>query len=363
MRPMNTILVVDDDPINIDIVQETLGECCRVHVAHDGETALAALPQVRPHIVLLDIMMPGIDGYAVCRAIREDRRHAAIKIILLSGRASIQERLEGYAAGADDYIVKPFVDDELLAKVRVYTRLSRTEEVDELKSDLLKLFSHETRTPLNAILGLSEVIKDDSRVPPDVRDLADDIKLSGRRLLEFFRKAQLLFDIKKGADWELQEDSFGDRALAWADDLHQTLQAGRIELDVTGDPTLMANWDLLAEVFRALVENVWKFADRSTTAEVTVRGDADSVVLEVADRGPGVNAGKHEEIFEPFTVQDIAHHGQGQGLSLAIAREIALLHGGDLTVRDRPGGGAIFRLVLPTRLEAGAETLTATRTR
>jgi len=120
------ILIVDDCSINVEILRELLHEDYELEVATNGEECLGQTRLFSPDLVLLDIMMPGIDGYETCRRLKESPIGAFTQVILVSGKASSQERLEGYRAGADDYVVKPFDHDELLAKVRVQFRLRDT---------------------------------------------------------------------------------------------------------------------------------------------------------------------------------------------------------------------------------------------
>lgn len=126
MRSDYKILIVDDDPMNIDILMDDLEDLYTLRSAESGEEALQIIPEFRPDLILLDIMMSGIDGYEVCRRIRADKQYNAIKIILISGRAMENERQKGYAVGADDYVTKPFEVEELVEKIRV---------LDELKNN------------------------------------------------------------------------------------------------------------------------------------------------------------------------------------------------------------------------------------
>ena len=117
------ILAVDDDPINIEMLQEIL-ESYEVIVARSGEQAVEAARSHRPDLVLMDVNMPGMDGYEACRRIRQEPSTSDAKVILVSAKAMTSERVAGYEAGAHDYITKPFEEDELLAKVRVWTENS-----------------------------------------------------------------------------------------------------------------------------------------------------------------------------------------------------------------------------------------------
>lgn len=114
MNPPLRVLVVDDDPTNIRIVGEILGEMCTLSTAPDGESALAVIDTFKPDVAILDVMMPGRSGLDICRQLKHDPAHAGIKIVLASARASNSDRGVGLAAGADDYITKPFTDDALL---------------------------------------------------------------------------------------------------------------------------------------------------------------------------------------------------------------------------------------------------------
>jgi len=120
MRSDYKILIVDDDPMNIDILMDDLEDLYTLRSAVSGEEALLIIPEFHPDLILLDIMMSGIDGYEVCRRIRADECYNSIKIILISGRAMENERQKGYAVGADDYVTKPFEVEELVQKIRVF---------------------------------------------------------------------------------------------------------------------------------------------------------------------------------------------------------------------------------------------------
>ena len=121
------VLIVDDEPINVKLIEEILEYEDDFHYksAINGLNALAILDEYNPDIIILDIMMPVMSGYEVCMAIKRDKKHRFAKVIMVSGKAMIEERLEGYEAGADDYITKPFVDDELLAKLKVFSKLKK----------------------------------------------------------------------------------------------------------------------------------------------------------------------------------------------------------------------------------------------
>src|SRR5262249_4506566 len=169
------ILIVDDHPTNIAILEEILGEHYTLKTATCGEEALAVALDFQPALVLLDIMMPGFGGYETCRQIRAHPSLRHIKIIMVSARALVAERLQGYEAGADDYITKPFDEEELVAKVRVHMRLSSLEEVEQFTSDVLTLLRHETRTPLNSMLAPLQMLRAEAEMATEERSMLLDM--------------------------------------------------------------------------------------------------------------------------------------------------------------------------------------------
>jgi DNA-binding response OmpR family regulator len=137
MELQGKILTVDDDPNNIAIVEELLEDSYNLKTAASGREALEIARDFRPDIILLDIMMPDMSGYEVCRRLRERYTPQQTKIIMVSARAMVSERLEGYRAGADDYITKPFDGDEFLEKVHAHLCAKNNEQTNRIKDDII----------------------------------------------------------------------------------------------------------------------------------------------------------------------------------------------------------------------------------
>ncbi len=129
MQEKRKILAVDDNPTNLAVVEELLGSHYILMTASTGEEALKIAQEFQPDLIVLDIMMPGIDGYEVCRQIRMNPSLRYTKIIVVSVKATVPERLKGYQAGADDYLTKPYDEEELLAKIQAHLRLKAFEVI------------------------------------------------------------------------------------------------------------------------------------------------------------------------------------------------------------------------------------------
>ncbi|MGL1935867.1 MAG: hybrid sensor histidine kinase/response regulator [Fibrobacterales bacterium] len=345
----NKILIVDDDPINVGIFEEILEESYELAVATNGDEALEMMPDFGPDLVLLDIMMPGIDGYEVCSTIRKNPDYAFTKVILVSGKSMIDERLHGYKVGADDYITKPFIDEELIAKVKVFIKLKRTEEVDAIKGDLLKLFSHETRTPLNGIIGIGNMLVDEQEIPEvhrgNIRLMVD----CGYQLLEFAEKTKLICEIKSERSIQRSSILLHSRVDQVVEEFKPVAEAKNVVLiNNASEPVLLdVDWSYLQKVLGYLLQNAIKFSPIGGAVEVDIT-DVDNVVtVSVADGGEGVAHKHRAAIFDEFSISDIMHHNKGQGLSLAISKYVMEAHGGSIDVEENDGGGARFLLTFP----------------
>ncbi|MEM7168105.1 MAG: response regulator [Planctomycetota bacterium] len=346
------VLIVDDEPMNRDILEEILEDEFILDYASSGEEALEQVEAFQPDLVILDIMMPGIDGYETCRRLRGDSRFHFTKVILVSAKALVAERLEGYAAGADDFVTKPFNPQELLAKARVFARLKSLEEVDRLRSDILGLFSHEIRTPLSGILGPAEVLLDpDAAADVEERTtLLTVIHESGLRIQHYFERLLLLFQLRSssfrlGHDVvsvdELIETGVAERQSSAAErnvTIQQTVEPG---LYITGDQ------HHLEMALSILLDNAVRFSPDGESVQISVERVEEQVCISVVDNGPGVDAGIQGALLEGCVVQGLNNHQRGTGMSLAVAQHVARQHGGALELESEIGTGSCFRFHVP----------------
>ena len=338
-----TILAIDDEPIILEMFQATLDESYTVHAVTSGREGLEFLAvHPRVDLILLDIMMPEMDGYEVCRAIRENPLYSHIKIILVSAKMLLEDRLRGYVQGADDYITKPFDENELRAKVKVFLRLKNVEEIDKIKTHLIALLSQEAHTPLSIILGCAGLLKDRPNLLSEDKYLVDQIIKSGRSISRSSEATILLSDLKSGK-LRPRKETIQLGLLLTESQLEFSKQAAKknleIQVSLNAERNIEADRRLLRIALDALVDNAVNFAYAGTVIEMTVKDAAGRIRLEVANDGKQISLDRQKDIFDEFAAHDdLEHDHQRHGLSLALARRICEVHEGSLTAQNHDKG-------------------------
>ncbi|MBF0379156.1 MAG: response regulator [Desulfamplus sp.] len=206
-----TVMVVDDTEANIDVLVNTLEDMYDVRVAMDGETALDDIAQEPPDLILLDIMMPGIDGYEVCRRLKSDVNTKNIPIIFITALSQVEDETKGLKLGAVDYITKPISPPIVKARVENHLALKKAQEDLEkqnhilqenihLREEIDRISRHDLKTPLNSIISIPRILLQDSNncLAPDQIELIEVIEKSGHTMLSMINLSLDLFKMEKG---------------------------------------------------------------------------------------------------------------------------------------------------------------------
>jgi signal transduction histidine kinase len=356
------IVWADDNADMREYVRSLLAPRYEVETVTEGEAALAAARRRRPDLVLADVMMPGLDGLGLVRALRADPQTRGVPVILLSARVGEEARIEGLDAGADDYVQKPFSARELLARISARLELAALQR--DLREHLAKsearyreflaMLSHELRNPLAPIRNaLSLLLEAD--LEPEIADKARAIL--DRQVTHITRLVDDLLDITRISRGQIGLQprlvSLAQIVAAALETSRPLVEARAHELVVRSAPpslTVRADPVRLAQVISNLVNNAAKYTPPRGRVELEVSADGGFAAISVRDNGPGIAPEEMPRLFEMFTQGERtrARVLGGLGIGLALARQLAELHGGTLEGRsDGPGRGAEFTLRVP----------------
>ena len=344
------ILIVDDNHLNMEVLKSFLQEKYKLRTASNGEEALEICSEFRPDLILLDIMMQGLDGYETCRRIRKQSSTKYAKIIMISAKGNLDERLKGYEAGADDYLAKPFNIEELSSKIKVYLKLKSTEEIDELKNNVLRLITHETKTPLHRILMVLELLADQDMVFEERLDLHKIIRESTRGLTLIIEKVIALGQMKSGNFvFTIGEHDLSLIILEAIEKFSEKARNKKIKIKqhFTKVPNIFFDREQIKKVFEFLIDNAVRYSPEKSQITITTTLQDNCIEVKVSDNGPGIDPAFLPQIFEPFCCSDIQHHSEGHGLSLALVQEIIQAHNGEITVETKQKCGSVFQVQIP----------------
>lgn len=364
------ILIVEDDAALLEGLRDILElSGYQITTARNGEEGLRALETgPLPELVISDIMMPRMDGYAFYTAVRNHAEWVNVPFIFLTAKGEKTDVHRGKLMGADDYLVKPFDEEDLQVAIRnklkrrAQLENARVTEIADLKRTILTTLNHEFRTPLTYISTYSEFLSESGPGldSTEFRNFMDGIRLGSDRLRKLVEDFILLVEIQTGESRKLYE-----RRRMPLTDLTAVIQkvlddhAGQaaehavsLRIEAAPDlPAVVADREFLANALARLVDNALKFSKKDG-GQVTVSAQADDrhLRIHVTDLGLGIRPDDQQRLFDVFHQIDRAkQEQQGSGSGLAIALGLITLHGGTLMVKSELGVGSTFTIELPVQ--------------
>jgi signal transduction histidine kinase len=351
-------LVVEDNPELRNFIADVLSARYRVRSAADGRAGLALAKELRPDVVVSDVAMPEMDGYELCRRLRSQEETSGVPILLVTARTDVNSVLQGFDAGANDYLLKPFHARELLARVDVHVRLrrligqlARQERLAALGS-LAASVAHNVRNPLSALISGLPAMR--ARLAPVVDQYTGElmgIMLDSAERIE--RMTLDLLDVSR-IDRELSGEFAPGAGLLACTRILESRVTFDVQLKVDVDDKVIANGRAgdMNHVFMNVIDNALRAVGSKGIIEVRGLVEGDAYVVTVADSGVGIPPSELGRIFEPFYTTRAA--GEGTGLGLSIARQIIEEHAGSITAGVAALGGAVFTIRMPLRPAARA---------
>jgi signal transduction histidine kinase len=390
-RIKGNLLVVDDDLLARQTMDVFLTrEGYKVRCAPNGEIALKLAGEDSPELILLDIRMPDMDGFEVCRRLKENPQTGNIPVIFISGLEEVADKVKGFEAGGVDYITKSFQREEALARVETHLALRRLQkqietqnvqlqqEIAKSKSaeealadrtiqlerinrelvalnaeldDFTNMASHDMQEPLRTLMAFSDLLR---------KDLGDSLSGQAAKDLTFITDAanrmqaliQDLLALSRAGRAPQKKEKVSLRECA---DL--ALEALAMRVKETGAqimrdklPDVWGDSTLLTQLYQNLIGNALKFSgDQRPIIQLTFEEREGAQVFGVKDNGIGIEPNYAREIFKPFRRLHGRAEYEGSGVGLAICRKIVGRHGGKIWVESEPGKGAHFRFTFPHR--------------
>ncbi len=361
------ILAVDDTPGNLRVLVEALSSYGHeVLVATDGRAALDTVRYARPDLILLDVMMPELDGFETCAALKGNPDTADIPIIFMTALTETQEKVRAFELGAVDYLTKPFEHAELLARVSTHITISRLrldlekrnrqlEDLNRLKNEFMGMAAHDVRNPLTSVLACGDLIDAiaDSAPPEKIRYINGQIAASARRINAIITNLLDVNAIDSGQRrLEIQPQNINGILERVAQQNSHKARTKNIEivLDAGDVPiTCLIDEGAAEQVLDNVISNAVKYSPPDRSVFVRLREREGHARIEIQDEGPGISAEDQAKMYGKFcrlTAKPTAGE-PSTGLGLWIVKELTEAMQGTITCESRLDYGTTFRIEWP----------------
>jgi signal transduction histidine kinase len=373
-RP-STILVVDDDQRNVRLMESILKSSgYTVLRAYDGEEALRCVETESPDLLLLDVMMPKMSGFELCRLLRERHETRLLPILMITALNALEDKVQGLDLGADDLLSKPINRTELLAKVRSILRVRLLQEeverqrkeleaanrelltIQRFKESMTQMVVHDLKNPLAGLMGNIQLIQmQQSRITP--ARLEELLQRSQESARQMSRMIQNILEVAKLEEQKmpLRREAVALEGLVKEQVAELTSLSARdrvrLESELPSDlPPIDADRELIGRVLANLLSNAFKHTPGGGRIVVGARAEGSDVILTVCDNGEGIPEDLLPFIFEKFVAgesDDRRRMTYDSGLGLTFCRLAVEAHGGRIEVRSRTGEGTLVSVTLP----------------
>lgn len=368
-NPDYTILIVDDVDANVLLLKLLISKAgYKTMTAFNGRDALDAVEKQKPDLILLDIMMPIMDGHEVAKKLKEKPEYADIPIIFLSALNSTEDIIQGFRFGAADYVSKPFNKDELLTRINHQISLIEakriiTRQTEELRRTILgrdKLYSviaHDLRAPIASIRMVMEVLISEVKRESVGDDMFELLNMANRLTDDSFSLLDNLLKWTKSQTGRLntvfQDNVDLMNMITGVVEVQRgvaSLKNVRLNLLGSTNRTARIDIDMAKTSLRNLISNAIKFSYENSEIDVGIEEQEERVLIYVRDHGTGISEDNQEKLFKPdshFTSFGTDNE-EGSGLGLLLCNEFVIRNGGTLKFTSKEGSGSTFTFDIPT---------------
>lgn len=365
-REKPLILIVDDNQHNLQMLGNMLKQCgYSLALASNGMLALEFAKNNLPDLILLDLMMPDMDGFEVCKRLKQDIALADIPVIFLTAKSEKEDIIEGLELGAVDYVTKPFDIKELVTRLNTHLELKAAKEglrqkmeelkqANAIKDKIFSIITHDLRELFAALLGFSEELWFNKNIDADGKE---DVKVIQQTSKQGYN---LLKNLLEWSHLQTGKTVFQPTQLKL-----KNIVVGQIELfsndanykniticsDIVETTSVFADENMLSTIIRNLLSNAVKFTQANGTVEVSARQEDNEVEISIADTGVGIKSEDMDKLFrlEVTHISTSTGKKKGTGLGLILCKEFVEKNAGIIRVESEEGNGSIFYIRLPAQ--------------
>jgi len=365
--PLSSILVVDDTPANLHLLTGMLKELgYKVRSVSDGKFALQTAKHDPPDLILLDVLMPGMNGYEVCEHLKIDEELAEIPVIFISALNDTMDKVKAFQVGGVDYVTKPFQLREVQARVATHLELHRQkhliqqsyeklQQLEELRDNLVHMVVHDMRTPLTSMKGFLVMLDmvEGQTMSDEGREYVAIVTEATENLIELTSSVLDVSKMEAGEmTLDMSEFSLNGIIQEVMDKLESLRRKRTFNIEVPNElVTVTGDVELITRVIQNLLGNALKFTPEEGSITVGYKSDQDCMRIYVRDTGPGIPQESIGRIFEKFgqvkTQQNQRQYSTGLGLTFCKLAVEA--HGGTIGVDSEVGKGSTFWFTIPGR--------------
>jgi len=364
------VLLVDDTEENLHVASFLLrSNGYRVSTAHDGFEALTACERDRPDLILLDVMMPGMDGYECCRRLKAREDLKDIPVIFLSAMADSDDVVAGLELGAVDHVGKPFNAAELLARVATHVRLRRLQvtveenyralsELEAMRDNLVNMIIHDLRTPLSVVQGNLDLVENFASKITGFEQFATPLRDANQATVDLIHMVSNLLDISRMEDGKMPLNRRDNDIAELIDQTRRLMSVKAAQNDIAlrveaGSARVSCDAELIQRVLVNLTANAIKFSFPDTSVRLTTRLSGDHLTVNVIDSGPGIPPDYQAKVFEKFGQVDAYQDRKkfSTGLGLTFCKLAVEAHGGRIGLESDGRSGSRFWFTLPAHAD------------
>ena len=347
-KQIPNILIVDDTPANVLLLDRMLTEKgYKTRTFRSGRLALDAARIEPPDLILLDIAMPEMDGFEVCRQLKADTVLKEIPVIFISALHETIDKVKAFQVGGVDYVTKPFQFEEVYARVQTHLQLRRLEK---LRDDLTHMVFHDLRNPLSVVFGFLDILDREAKeLSSSARTFLPLARLCAEEILDMTGSILDVSKIEAG-EMKLQNQTCDLVALIRATvataNPHSASRTITL-IEPESFPAVMADPGLIRRVIQNLLGNALKHTHAGGDVRIDVTSSGGDARVAVTDAGSGIAPEYHERIFDKFSQLDDGNTSMGSGLGLTFCKLAVEAHGGRIGVESKVGKGSTFWFTLP----------------